>query len=68
MTLTAMTFLAGLATLFFGFLGTQLVHLKREIYRLEKTAKETFFKLEEMAGSERRDFEFGVDKKKREKV
>jgi len=68
MTLTVMAFLAGLATLFFGFLGTQLVHLKREIYRLEKTTKETFFKLEEMAGSERSDFEFKVVKKKKDKV
>lgn len=64
-TLTVMSFLAGLATLFFGFLGTQLVHLKREIYRLEKTTKETFFKLQELDGSRKSDFEFRVIRKEK---
>ncbi|MCI0596071.1 MAG: glycosyltransferase [candidate division Zixibacteria bacterium] len=68
-TLTVLAFLAGLATLFFGFLGTQLVHLKREIYRIQKTAKETIMKLEELSGGkERLDFQVRVEKRKREKV
>jgi len=68
-TLTVLAFLAGLATLFFGFLGTQLVHLKREIYRIQKTAKETMMKLEELAGGkERLDFQLRVEKRKRERV
>lgn len=68
-TLTVLAFLAGLATLFFGFLGTQLVHLKREIYRIQKTAKETFMKIEELSGGrEQFDFQVRPEKKKKEKV
>ncbi len=68
-TLTVLAFLAGLATLFFGFLGTQLVHLKREIYRIQKTARETFTRREELSGGrERFDFQIRPERKKREKV
>ena len=68
-TLTVLAFLAGLATLFFGFLGTQLVHLKREIYRIQKTVKETFAKIEELSGGrERFDFQVRLEKRKKEKV
>ena len=68
-TLTVLGFLAGLATLFFGFLGTQLVHLKREIYRIQKTTKETILKLEELSGGRGQlDFQVRAEKRKREKV
>lgn len=67
-TLTVMSFLSGLATLFFGFLGTQLVHLKREIYRLEKTTKETFLKLEGISGGPEFAFDVKPANKKKENV
>lgn len=66
-TLTVLSFLAGLGALFFGFLGTQMVHLKREIYRLEKTARETYLKLEEMTG-EAQEFEFEIKNVRRKKA
>lgn len=66
-TLTALSFLAGLGTLFFGFLGTQLVHLKRELYRLEKTARECYLKLEEIKGGAQ-EFEFEIKNLKRKRA
>ena len=68
-TLTVLGFLAGLATFFFGFLGTQLVHLKREIYRIQKTTKETFMKLNELSSDDEQfDFQIKPEKRKRENV
>lgn len=39
MTLIVILSLTGLQVLLFGFLGTQIVHLRREIYRLQRTTR-----------------------------
>lgn len=39
MTLMALLIIAGIQVLLFGFLGTQLVHLRREIYKVQRENK-----------------------------
>jgi hypothetical protein len=39
MTLLVLLVLSGMQVLFFGFIGTQLVHLRKEIYKIQKENK-----------------------------